>query len=290
MSHPVARIALLLAVTLPLTGYAISAPFRVMNYNIFGLPFPFSIDGGRLAKIGGVLRERAVAGSGPAVIGFQEGFRKSSSTLVDAAQFAKFLPGPPRSGTPLSSGLFSLSQLAPIVTHERYFSVCGSWDCGNSKGMQHFRVIEPQSGALIDVYNTHFQSDPYNNPFFTVKKSTEIRTKQTRDLLQFVEDTKDPQSIVLIIGDFNFTTQEEGFKLITARGFQSALVSCLEDACAGDATTTDLTSAIDHQFVLNQPGARKMAPTEYRRVFHAEDYDGKFLSDHLAVEVSYWIF
>jgi len=261
-----------------------------MNYNIFGLPFPFSFDRGRFQKIGEVLHERALAGSGPSIVGFQEGFRKSTSKVIDAAQFLKFLPGPPSRGTPLSSGLMSISQIAPITSNQRYFSKCGSWDCGNSKGMQHFRIEDPQTHALLDVYNTHFQSDPYNNPFFTVKKAADIRTQQVRDLLQFVEDTKDPHSILLMIGDFNFTTQEAGFKLITDRGFKNALIECLEDACAGDAKKTDLVSAIDHQFFKFQQGSRKMAPIEYRRVFHAEDYNGKFLSDHLAVDVNYWIF
>lgn len=141
-----------------------------------------------------------------------------------------------------------------------------SWDASITRICTYAQLIDKENGKSIWVFNSHFDH-----------KGRDARKESAKLLLEKVKDMAQADAVVLI-GDFNFGSESEPYKVITA-GFSDAF-SCYK---AGAKTTgcgfvvgEKEGNRIDHIFY-----SKAMKCTSYSIL---DENDGKnYPSDHLPV-------
>lgn len=147
-------------------SHAPAMEFRLMSYNINGLPWPLKANKAPLFdEMARVLQTARAQGTAPHVLVVQEGFRGNVTKFVENAGYKYIQKGPNsqqrRNGSGpskavLNSGLFILSDY-PIVQTDFtvYGSDCSGWDCFANKGILYAQINVPGIG-LVDIFDTHF--------------------------------------------------------------------------------------------------------------------------------------
>jgi hypothetical protein len=153
--------------------------------------------------------------------------------------------------------------------HYRY---CHGWfgangDCWAAKG--YLRVsVETDSGARIDVYNTHLEAGPTD-------ESTEVRGKQLESLAKAIKKTSGNHAVI-VAGDFNLGYIRPGDRKVLKQ-FRKELG--LSDSGAGPETPFWK----ERDFILYRSGADTQL--EVKQAGEAIKFisSGRALSDHPAI-------
>jgi len=164
--------------------------FKVMSYNIWGLPVPIKLKHPGIARIA-----QALPYYNPDVVAFQETFTKRADILAHVKEypFVSYGPHVKKGITFLSSGLLTISKYPIVKTQSMVYSHCTSFDCFASKGVLLTTILHPQYGE-IDFYNTHTNAG----------KSKKVKWSQLAELLLFIQKTNQGNPIILS-GDMNIT-------------------------------------------------------------------------------------
>ncbi|MCC9604284.1 sphingomyelin phosphodiesterase [Blastopirellula sp. JC732] len=280
---------------------------RVVAYNVHLLPsvaVPFA--GTRSAAD---YRARAIGEQLATydLIGLSEAFNtKQSQALVEQLQARTpsgyhIAYGPGRSGTHLvGSGLAFCSRYPILETHtityrnaSRVLTNGLKSDGFAAKGALHAKVLlDPQSGATLDCFLTHLES-----------QSPAARKLQVRELSEFVAEHYRADAPAIFLGDFNiaFESDADSEYADLLNRFAEAKVLNLVDGGqrlqagphgTSDAVAEDGGRRIDYIFSAGSAGASSVGlyptRTEHVRFLDQEVAEGS-LSDHLAVASEFLI-
>jgi endonuclease/exonuclease/phosphatase family metal-dependent hydrolase len=221
----------------------------VLTYNIEGLPFPARNNRGpQLREIAQRLAAFRAAGEAPDIIVFQEVFSKDAARAVTGAGYASVVTGPRRGSQqdPNSEGAlpgrrnvfrgeigrtFTSAGLAiatdyPImgagyIPYAR--QSCAGFDCLSNKGVLFAEVAIPGVPGVIDVFNTHMQSQRSSR--VAVERHAEAHRRQMNELAAYVRSSSPLTDPVLIAGDFNMRNSDvrhETFMRVAAGSAPSA--------------------------------------------------------------------
>ena len=153
--------------------------------------------------------------------------------------------------------------------HYRY---CHGWfgangDCWAAKG--YLRVsVETDSGARIDVYNTHLEAGPTD-------ESTEVRGKQLESLAKAIKKTSGNQAVI-VAGDFNLGYIRPGDRKVFKQ-FRKELG--LSDSGAGPETPFWK----ERDFILYRSGSETQLQVKESGEAIEFISSGRALSDHPAI-------
>lgn len=258
---------------LSLAAPAAAAPFKVLSYNVAGVPFVRLARGQRLARIA-----RRIHDGGYDVVALQEAWLAED---VERLKRESGMPYAVHVGAGLrGSGLLLLSKWPPV---ERSFEVFGvkppifkvffEGEALVNKGVLRARLKLPE--GELDVYDTHLVSR-YRPLTYRL-----IRLAQVYRVFESIEKHSAGRP-VLVLGDFNedsASPEHRAFADLT--GLADVCVRAGAETCA----PTSWAGRIDA--VWAAPGALRGAPrvlTDPGVVFA-----GKTLavSDHLAVEAEF---
>lgn len=270
----------------PVAGWRL----RVLTYNIHGI-FPALRDGGndqekargRYREIAARLRRLREEGRAPQVVVIQEVFNPWAAKAAREAGYPFVVEGNgPRSGKPLGSGLFILSEYPIIASGLGDYGGCTSFDCFANKGVLHARILVGADRSF-DVYTTHMNAD---TPGVRRENLLRVRLEQIREFAAFVARTRDPKVPAVVAGDFNFRAGNEDYALFRSlTGAASVLEECARASCEGDPPGPILEKSVDHHFFLSGNGS-PVAAEGIARTF-TKPYHGRPLSDHWGLEAVY---
>ncbi|MEK7858142.1 MAG: endonuclease/exonuclease/phosphatase family protein [Elusimicrobiota bacterium] len=271
------------------------APFalRVLTYNVHGIApwlvgqgaLPDQKALGRYREMARRLRELRAQGKAPQIVAIQEAWNGWSSKAATEAGYPYVTEGgSARFGKLTGAGLFIMSEYPVFTSETMNYSDCTGFDCLATKGAQHVRVVIPELGRAIDIYNTHMNADEAPAK---PEDSLKARMAQIKEYAAFVKRTRDAAATAVLAGDFNFASSGPDYKLFD--GLLSAVnasKACVDSKdCTGDDPGPIWTEAIDHQFTL--AGARRALKAAFVARTFKEPHDGKPLSDHLGLEAHY---
>lgn len=207
-----------------------STTFRVLTFNVEGLPWPArSKRGPRLREIGRELAEMRRAGTAPDVVLLQESFSAEAARIGARAGYLNYLKGPAaRTRRPptspgadpalvdtrkrrkgegwrpiLSGGLYILSD-DPLVEVDREpfrRHECAGFDCLSNKGVMHVRVAVPGMPVPLDLFNTHLNSR--GSAGVAQDRSLKAHSLQVDELHRFIEAKWDKAHPLIFGGDLN---------------------------------------------------------------------------------------
>ncbi len=201
-----ACVAVWVAVVAP-SSAADSRPFRVLTWNVWGLPRPFLMYPSRFEIL-----PAKVASVGADVVFFQEAFTDLAAPLAQIPGFPFHAWGPPRKWDFLSpSGLLIISRWPIVEIHQHIFSRCGLNDCVANKGVIHARVRLEGVGD-IDIYDTHMDASSRDG----------LLNHQVGEILEFISATRGSGPLILA-GDFNFVPESTPYRVLKQRsGYRDA--------------------------------------------------------------------
>ncbi|MCP1468618.1 endonuclease/exonuclease/phosphatase family metal-dependent hydrolase [Sphingobium sp. OAS761] len=296
----------------------------VLTYNVGGLPWPVARDRPQaLAAIGDRLAQMRATGAAPQVVVLQEAFTTDAEAIARRSGygFVAFGPGagmaqpalpgyaPARSiwkgetvGPQLSSGLVILSdyRLSDIRRQPFPKGACAGYDCLANKGMLSARVAVPDAPAPVEIIATHMNSaGPSGQPEIV---SRAAYARQIDALDRFDDRPESHRTIRLFAGDFNMGhspgrlellmgyIKKRKAKVATAMGRDKYADGCraMRSLCGAQfamAANVPAQHANDWQFYA-APDMRMLAAVS-REVMFKPDANGKTLSDHLGLKVTY---
>jgi endonuclease/exonuclease/phosphatase family metal-dependent hydrolase len=262
---------------------------RVLTYNVKGV---FTAgDSARFSDIGRLLAERRKNGDAPHVVAIQEAFGDRTLPVAQLSGYPYRHFGPPAGAGKISSGLIFMSEFPIERSATHLYTQCTSWDCFANKGAQYIRVSIPGAPSPIEVFNTHMNSDPDTDFWTPIEEAQDMRFSQAQELRDFASDVRAGHFPVIFLGDFNFDRQ--GYDYESFVGFlmvRDAMDQCAQSpaSCQGAAAAGAFhRTAIDHHFVDDGRSPRvSVTPVSFARRF-AEPYQGRMLSDHDGVEITY---
>jgi len=263
---------------------------RVETYNVHGIT-PWSVKGpddakalGRYREIARRLRAARASGKGPQLVTIQEAWNPLSARTAKEAGYPYVVEAAPaRLGKVGGSGVYVLSEYPVVAAKTMDYKECTGYDCLATKGAVHVRVVVSELGRLVDLYATHMNAD---EPPATPEDSLKARMAQIREFAAFVKRTRDPGSVAVLAGDFNFKASGPDYALFKAlTGAANAAEQCLASRCTGADPGPILRGSVDHLFQLPSPRS-ELTPAHLARTF-TELHEGKPLSDHLGLEAWY---
>lgn len=273
-------------------AFAHSLEFKVLSYNVKGLPLITDLD--RLKRIGAILAERRKRGDEPDVVVLQEAFIRKAARVRKRAGYPYAIRGAAGGGIFANdSGLEVLSNYPIVARHERTLNDCAFPECFVSKAILGVELELPEVPDLIQVFTTHLQADTRNEP---------VRRNQIDDITVFLDRIRFGRVPAIFAGDFNFKPKHPSYQKfvrempVTDAGYQclSAPATC-EVVVGGDGRTdtTDVwKTSNDRQFYNQATGSPvRIEPIRVIRNF-TERIDGGedgALSDHWGYEVHYRI-
>lgn len=180
----------------------------------------------------------------------------------------------PRFSPPYGSGVsaFVADNLKVVDSGDDHYDDCYGWfgangDCWAAKG--YVRVsVQTQSGALIDVYNTHLEAGP-------TEESTQVRAEQLAQLAKAIEKFSDGRAVV-VAGDFNLGYIRPGDRVALTQ-FRERLG--LSDSGAGPETPFWR----ERDFILYRSGGDTILAVEDAGEALEFTSAGRSLSDHPAL-------
>lgn len=165
---------------------ALARPFRVVSYNVWGLPSPLLRHGERFEEL-----PEAINALDADVVLIQEAFTSKAKALTRLPNFPYFAWGPRKKFLRFQSGLLILSKHPIEDVAKITFSRCGGVDCFSNKGALYARIRVPGAGP-VSVFNTHLNANGHS----------EARVSQAAHLLRFVRSYS--QGLPTVVGgDFN---------------------------------------------------------------------------------------
>lgn len=263
---------------------------KILSYNVHGLHLPW-LDTSHLRDIGKVLAERRRKGTAPQIVAIQEGFHQDVAYLINEAGYPYRKDGPGPTFGRAGSGLILLSEFPIVGTNSMVFNHDNSagfdWDA--NKGIHYTQIRLPGMPKPLELLNTHMQAD-YNTAFDPLHVTQAARRRQIVELGDFLWRTASRDGPVVFVGDFNTNTVLGDYYDILARTFLTAASeTCL--IARNCVTNTDplkeMQQSLDHHF-YRRDSKIKMEPLSYEKTFR-EPYNGRVLSDHEGVEVTYRI-
>lgn len=166
---------------------AMSAPLRVLSYNVWGMPFPIRPAHKKLREAPKIIPQLQAD-----ILGMQEVFIRRSKDLAKMKEYPHVAFGAgPKGLKVLGSGLLIASKypLSNIATMT--YKKCSGSDCLARKGALYARVTIPGQGE-IDVINTHLNAG----------SNRKTKEAQLNQLFDFVSKHRSHRPLILL-GDFN---------------------------------------------------------------------------------------
>lgn len=259
---------------------------KLMNFNVKGTPV-FWYWHFRHKKIGELLSTLKKKGQGAHAIAFQEMMHRKTSHIHKMAGLKFRDRGPKGKGLKINSGLEFISDGEIIVRNQINFNHCSGVDCFARKGVQHVRVKFSHLPFPIDIYNTHLNAGSGKHQF--------TRYSQVHQMIMFINETRDIEIPIIVLGDFNFRQSDFIYDFLTmSLNLENAAHYCgVMNNCGGEKDPYHLwkNNLIDHQFYSpGISGEINMTPNYYFHHF-TDKKVGKIkkipLSDHPAVMVNY---
>ncbi|MCP5521548.1 MAG: endonuclease/exonuclease/phosphatase family protein [Verrucomicrobiales bacterium] len=182
------------------------------------------------------------------------------------------------------NGLVLLSRFEMLGGEFRPFEAGLLPDSIMSKGALK-TTLQLAGGDRVNVWNVHLQAGAS-----ATGRAARTRSRQIRELREWVHEAKDDQVADIVGGDFNCTPGSANFHeledafgpaLGTATGETRRATYGWLDARPGEAR------ALDHMFVLARPGWR-LRGTHTGLAFDSPRLDQR-LSDHRAVTAAFWL-
>lgn len=131
---------------------------------------------------------------------FTPGVRKTMATLARSANVANRYQR--TAAFRINSGMYSFTRYEIIKTDFlRYFN-CGGFQCLSGKGVLYIQVKLP-NGQLLDLFNTHLQA---------YQKDKNIRFRQIKRAIKFINKHNDGTLPVVFAGDFNVIGETEEYE------------------------------------------------------------------------------
>jgi endonuclease/exonuclease/phosphatase family metal-dependent hydrolase len=185
--------------------------FRLMSYNVNGLPWPLKANKAPLFKeMARIFQEQRGRGVAPQVLVLQEGFRGDVKHFVENAGYKFIVKGPNskvrREGEDSSkaltnSGLYILSDYPIVQTDYVVFgSNCSGWDCYANKGVLYAQIEVPGIG-LVDIFDTHLNS--VGSSGTKEDKVWAAQLQQMKITSDFINSKMSTTRVALFGGDFN---------------------------------------------------------------------------------------
>ena len=296
----------------------------VLTYNVKGLPWP--VASGRpaaLAGIGNRLARMRASGTAPQVVVLQEAFTPDARAIAQRAGYRYVAFGPSQSdprpagrdivrspdywkgeglGPALSSGLVIMSdyKLSGIRRTPFPAGACSGYDCLANKGILSAQLAVPGAPDPIEIITTHFNS---GNPSGEPEQVSRVAYKEQMEALDdFASASERKRTIRIYAGDFNIGhsrgrlailagyIKHKRAKIAYAMGREKyeGLCGTPTPSCRAKLlheANVPLIHANDWQF-FSAPGDVRLLPVAREEMFKP-DVQGKALSDHLGLKVTY---
>jgi|GEM_PF-5170251 len=264
--------------------------FRLMNYNIKGLPLPWLSHEKRYLRIIEKIKSLEGEHKTPHVLNLEEAMHKKTDLFRTKLSYSYFAGTPKKKGLRQSAGLKTLSSQKILETKEIVYSKCVSYDCLARKGSQLVRIELPGGQGIADIYSTHMQAGPSGDPITPRKLCDKIRAHQLEELIKFIQTTHNPNHYLFVIGDFNFRQYEPTYdRFVSALNLKVAALDCAETFLCDGATDAKekWETMIDHQFYKSPENAEYEIRPSYFDMLFPDSTGGKQYSDHRAVLFQY---
>ncbi|MBI2522505.1 MAG: sphingomyelin phosphodiesterase [Bdellovibrio sp.] len=244
--------------------------FRLITYNVKGLPVPFRLKHKELPLIAKSIRSFSAD-----VICFQETFTKRAHVLKEMPEYRYVVEGPHKKGKVINSGLIIASKypITRIATH--VYKKCTGADCFASKGIVVATIKHPTLGE-IDIFNTHMNAG----------KNKKVKWSQWGQLLQFVKSHISPDRPAIFAGDFNTDRGSQYLDYIYSEG---TLKDTHLDYVAHHPELSEKEKLgntfpgrkIDYVFTLGETET----DTQLSKILYDGSHDNNLFSDHYALMV-----
>ena len=242
--------------------------FRLMSYNVNGLPWPLKKNKAPLFdEMARIFQEQHGRGAAPHVLVVQEGFRGDVKHFIENAGYKFVQKGPSSkvhrddsdsSQALTNSGLYILSDFPIVQTDAVVFgSDCSGWDCYANKGVLYVQIDVPGVG-LVDIFNTHFNSVGSSGTKPEAVHAAQLKQMQTAS--EFVNSKISTDRPSLFGGDFNIKDESPVYNnmLIAMQPMYNVGQFCkaYPKSCElGEGTPLeDLLFTTDHQFYKSGGG------------------------------------
>jgi endonuclease/exonuclease/phosphatase family metal-dependent hydrolase len=280
-----------------------TADISVLTYNIKGLPWPIAFGRGKaLREIGRELAQMRREGRQPDVVLLQEGFRGEVEDLVRVSGYRYWARGPDRLAAAVSgpriaapgrgapkftgSGLHILSDEPIVEVGSIAYRSCAGIDCMANKGAMLARIAAPGLPITLDIVNTHMNARHASRA--PPAEARAAHNEQTRELIAFIEASRQAGAPLVVGGDFNVKKAPE-------RYYFDALqrpYTVVSEYCAGSGSGCGpgAPDAVAEPWLRSQDlqgfagGAVKVRPVGVETLFDAK---GQRLSDHAGYLVRY---
>ena len=207
--------------------FVTSISFLEHNVALFpGTLISFSVLGGQVGAIplyGGKERDKVLPtlverlrNEQPDVVGFEEFWLldEQNELLKQLADIYPFFVQGPLEEAPrpieleaFAGGLLLLSKHPIVESHQTIYRQCQGEDCYTNKGMLHARIAVAGHPTDYDVFLSHMQSCPPEQPWMANVGPGDCTSKlgvyQTMHLRDFIEAYSSPDRPALLMGDLN---------------------------------------------------------------------------------------
>lgn len=251
----------------------------LLTYNVWGLPkWINGASQDRFARIADELERLR-----PDIILLQEVWTRRAEEALPHGDWWVASTGP-RFALWGRNGLVLLSRFEMLGGEFRPFEAGLLPDSIMSKGALKVTLRLP-GGERVNVWNVHLQAGESGTG-----RAARVRSRQIRELLQWVRTTDDHQVADVVGGDFNCAPGSDNFREIKET-FGPALGAAAGEARPATygwlASKTGEGRTLDHVFVLPRSGWR-LREARAGLAFDAPRVDQR-LSDHRAVTAQFWL-
>lgn len=297
---------------------------QVMTYNVKGLPWPVTSDRKiELAAIGDRLRTMRARGDAPDVVVLQEAFTDEARAIAARAGYAHIAYGPTADevvegdpgkpmpdlyrwrgeglGAYISSGLVLMSNHPILATRRIAFprNACAGYDCLSNKGVLLARIAVPGVAVPVEIVTAHMNSRlPTRTP---VPHANEAFVRQMAALDRFIAANADPRSPMIFGGDLNIDSEPRRIATLRQSDARWRKVSdetadnAIFAICArpilpcrpGIGIDAIVKKKRNNDWQLSFSGSQVAVQPVSAAIRFMPDSDGRVLSDHQAVLVSY---
>jgi endonuclease/exonuclease/phosphatase family metal-dependent hydrolase len=259
--------------------------FRLITYNVWGLPVPFKLDHSKLPLIA-----QSIPIYQPDVVVFQETFTKRAEVLKTIKGMNYFAQGPGKKGVKFqSSGLLTVSRHPIVQVKNIQYNKCAGFDCLSAKGAL-LTTIKLEDGTLVDIYNTHLNAG----------KNAKVKWSQLAQLVQFIQ-ANDRGHPTFIAGDFNITPDSAYYEYLRkdAELVDTHAAYVVEHPDLSEKQKKGITHSkkkllskktnerkLDYAFVMNSNGHQD-SDVLFTQPIYDGSHDNNRFSDHFAVLLDY---
>lgn len=292
-----------------------SVTFRVLIYNVAGLPWPIGLHRGEaLRHIGDALRGLRASDAEPDVVLLQEAFTEEGREIGARAGYAYSADGPGRADAPhnpqpqdafragrsfwkgeklgkmVGSGLVALSDYPIVGTARQAFGRhdCAGFDCLASKGVLLVRIQVPGIPEPVDIVTTHLNSKRSSG--VPESRSLQAYRRQFDEIASFLKTHRSPDHPLVLGGDLNVRGEPARYDYAAARlGHPFVHASCGTSVVCDIGRQPDVRRpgiGTEDLQTFDSGGGVRIEPVSMRLLFQ-QPVDGRPLSDHAAELVVY---